>query len=70
MVERGENVVASVVIFGAEKYATFSNFIFRCLSQFDGAVERGLNGGEVGGCGTGPCDGDSGEGLGDEEAIP
>jgi hypothetical protein len=40
------------------------------LGQFDGAVERGLDGRQVGGDGACPGDGDPREGFGDEEAVP
>ncbi len=40
------------------------------MGQFDGAVERGLDRGQVGGDGACPGDGDAREGFGDEEAIP
>src|ERR1700678_308338 len=43
---------------------------FRGLRQFDGAVERGLNGRQVRRSRTRPGDGDTGKRLGNEEAVP
>ena len=40
------------------------------MGQFDGAVERGLDGRQVGGDRACPGDGDAREGFGDEEAVP
>ena len=52
------------------KIFLFPQLYFRRLGQFDRAIERGLNGGQVRGDWPGPGDGDAGEGLWDEEAIP
>ena len=52
------------------KIFLFSQLYFRRLGQFDGAIERGLNGGQVRRDRAGPGDGDAREGLGDEEVIP
>src|SRR5438477_4476845 len=49
------------------KIFLFSQLFFHRLGQGDRAVERGLDGGQVRGDGSRPCDGDAGKGFGDEE---
>src|SRR6266851_7317507 len=52
------------------KIFLFPQLFFHRLGYCDGAVERGLDRGQVGGDGACPGDGDAREGFGDEEAIP
>ena len=73
VVERGVTMVICVVDFDTEKHATFLKLFFRIilrLGEFDGAIERGLDGGQVRGSRARPGDRDAREGFGDEEAIP
>jgi hypothetical protein len=48
----------------------FSRVVWGRLGECDGAVEGSLDGGLLGGNRNGPGDGDTGEGLGNEEAVP
>src|SRR5260370_32909401 len=56
--------------FLASKIFLFPQLYFRRLGQFDGAIERCLDRGQVWGDRACPGDGDAREGFGDEEAIP
>jgi hypothetical protein len=52
------------------KIFLFSQLFFGRLGEFDGAIERGLDGRQVWGNWACPGDGDAREGFGDEEAVP
>ena len=53
------------------KSATRTELILVCgFGERGGAIKSGLDRLLLGGCGDSPPDGDAGEGLGDDEAVP